>query len=313
MNEHEHDRVQAGKIIDTAQQLAVDRVTEEVIPALKAHGVRSILLKRPSFAAWLYRDDGSRPYTDVDLLIAPETVPAAHEVLAALGFKPWWEPSSFFMRGLDQVDLHCSIKGACVTDDRAWAVLSATTEPQRVEGLELEVLSEPARALHVALHAAQHGPDWSVQMEDLRRAVEMLPFETWEAAAAVAVLLDATAAFGTGLRLLPAGEAVANRLGLSREASVATVLRATSPPPLAPGFEDLRAIRGLRPKVRFIARKLFPSRSYMRAMVPAARRGPAGLALAYCRRLIWLARHAIPGWRAWRQARREAGSSNGRS
>jgi putative nucleotidyltransferase-like protein len=303
--EQEMEESRSRKIFDTAQNLAVDRLTQEVVPALRARGVRCILLKGPSFAAWLYRDGDARPYTDVDLLIARETVPTAHAVLAAREFQHFFDSSPFFVRGLDQVDLHCSIKGVEVKESRLWEVLSAMTELQKVADLELEILCEPARALHVALHAAQHGPDWPIQMEDLRRAVEMLPFEMWETAAELAEQLEATMAFAAGLRLLPAGKAVADRLGLSSEASVETILRAKSAPPLALGFEELRGIRGLRGRIRFVVRKLFPSRSYMRAMVPLARKGSIGLAIAYCRRLIWLFRRAIPGFRAWRRSRGE--------
>ena len=143
-------------------------------------------------------------------------------------------------------------------------------------------------------------------MEDLRRAIEMLPFETWKTAAELAEQLEATVAFATGLRLLPAGKVVADRLGLSSAASAETILRATSGPPLALGFEELRGIQGLRKRVRFIVRKVFPSRSYMRAMTPTARRVPVGLVFAYFGRFAWLSRRAVPGFRAWRQARREA-------
>ena len=80
--------------------------------------MRCILLKGPSFAAWLYRDGDARPYTDVDLLIARETVPAAHAVLAEREFKHFFDSSPFFVRGLDQVDLHCSIKGVEVNESR---------------------------------------------------------------------------------------------------------------------------------------------------------------------------------------------------
>jgi hypothetical protein len=268
--------------------------------------VRSILLKGPSFAAWLYRDGSSRPYADVDLLIAQEDVTAAHGVLIERGFGYLYNSWPYFVRGFDQVDLHCSIKGVEVDDNHLWRTLSATTESQGVRGVEVEVLSEPARTLHVALHAAQHGPDWPTQMEDLRRALEQLAFETWEAASELAEQLGASAAFATGLRLLPAGEVVADRLRLSSEASVQTILRAKSPPPLALGFEELRGIQGFRARVRFIARKLFPSPSYMRAMVPIARKGFFGLVIAYCWRAIWLCRHSIPGFYAWRRSRREA-------
>jgi hypothetical protein len=299
------------KILETARNLSVDLIAAEVVPALAKRGVRSILLKGPSFAGWLYRDGSVRPYADVDLLIAPKDVTVAHGVLSELGFRHLFDSSPYFVREHDELDLHCSIKGVETHEDHVWEVLSAMTELREVCEIELEVLTPEARAMHVALHAAQHGPDWPTPMEDLQRALDMLPFSTWEAAAELAEQLFATASFATGLRLLPTGEAVASRLNLPKDASVETVLRAKSPPPLALGFEELRGIQGVGAKTRFVARKLFPSRSYMRAMMPIARRGLIGLTMAYCRRLVWLSRHAVPGFRAWRQSQREADRNPG--
>jgi hypothetical protein len=158
--------------------------------------------------------------------------------------------------------------------------------------------------MHVALHAAKHGRHEPKPMEDLARALDMSPFETWEAAAVLAAQLEATAAFATGLCVLPAGEVIAERLNLDRRAPVRTVLAATTPPALALGFEELRLTPGLGAKVRFVACKLFPSRTYMRFLLPLARRGPLGLLMAYCWRLIWLAFRVGPGFRAWMQVRR---------
>jgi hypothetical protein len=141
-------------------------------------------------------------------------------------------------------------------------------------------------------------------MEDLRRALGMLPFETWEAAKSLAEQLEATEAFGTGLRLLPAGEAVAERLSLESAASVRTVLRSTSAPPLALSLAELQSIQSLGGRIRFVGRKLFPSRAYIRFVMPVARKGPLGLPVAYCWRLVRLPFRAVPAFRAWLRARR---------
>jgi hypothetical protein len=299
------------KILETAECLSVDLVTAEVVGALRKHDVRSILLKGPSFAGWLYPDGDVRPYADVDLLLARKDLPTARAVLAGLGFRQIFESLPYFFRDDDEVDLHCSLKGAEAGDELVWSVLSETSEAQGVGGLEVEILIPPARALHVALHAAQHGSAWRTPMEDLRRALGMLPFETWEAARELARRLEATPAFSTGLRLLPAGETLADRLNLDMEASVETVLRATSPPHLALGFAELHAIRGLRAKLRFIARKLFPPRAYLAIDWPRAKRGRLGLLFAYCQRLIWIVRNSGQGFRAWLKARREANVRRG--
>jgi Uncharacterised nucleotidyltransferase len=294
------------KVLETAQNLSVDLVTAEVVGALRNHDVRTILLKGPTFARWLYPERDVRPYADVDLLLARKDLPTARAVLAGLGFRQIFESLPYFFRDDDEVDLHCSLKGVEARDEHVWSVLSATSEVQGVGGLEVEVLVPPARALHVALHAAQHGPAWQTPMEDLRRALEMLQFETWQSARELARRLEATSAFATGLRLLPSGEGVAHRLNLDMEARVETLLRSTSPPHLALGFAELHAIRGLRAKLRFIARKLFPPRAYVAIDWPRAERGRLGLLLAYCERLVWLVRNSGPGFRAWMKARRDA-------
>jgi hypothetical protein len=301
------------KILATAQNLSVDLVTAEVVGALRARDVRSILLKGPTLTALLYRDGGLRTYVDVDLLIAQRDASRTSEVLLALGFAYGFEsrdggPSPdrvLWMRPPDEVDLHHTLQGVEADAGRLWSVLSGMTGLQEVGGQEVEILSEPARALHVALHATQHGRAWEIPMEDLRRAIEILPFETWQGAAAVAEELEATAAFATGLRLLPAGEGVAGRLGLSARATVGTLLRSQSAPHLTLGFEKLYSLPGPGAKARFIARKLFPPRANMRFMMPLARRGWPGLATAYLVRLGWLARHATGGFRVWLRARRE--------
>jgi hypothetical protein len=303
------------KILATAQNLSVDLVTAEVVGALRARDVRSILLKGPTFTTLLYREGELRTYVDVDLLIPQRDAPRAGQVLLRLGFAYGFEsrdggPSPdrvLWVRPPDEVDLHHTLQGVEADAGRVWSVLSGMTGLQEVGGQEVEILSEPARALQVALHATQHGRDWKVPMEDLRRAIEILPFETWQEAARVAEQLEATAAFATGLRLLPTGELLAERLGLSATATVETFLRSQSPAHLTLGFEKLYSLRGPGAKARFIARKLFPPRANMRFMMPLARRGSLGLATAYLVRLGWLLRHAVGGFRAWMRARREVG------
>ena len=54
----------------TALALAIDAVTAQVVTALRANGIRPLLLKGPSIAGWLYGDGAARPYGDSDLLVA---------------------------------------------------------------------------------------------------------------------------------------------------------------------------------------------------------------------------------------------------
>src|SRR4051794_17580132 len=72
----------------TAQSLAVDRTAAEVIAALRAAGVPSILLKGSSVQRLLYADGVPRRYGDVDVLVAPDRQQDAATVLGRLGYAP---------------------------------------------------------------------------------------------------------------------------------------------------------------------------------------------------------------------------------
>src|SRR5438270_41821 len=95
--------------------MAVDAVTAEVVTALDGAGVDCLLLKGPSIAGWLY-EEGARTYSDTDLLVAPDRLPAARATLAELGFRnefgslphPGMEspPSAPWRRDVFAVDLH---------------------------------------------------------------------------------------------------------------------------------------------------------------------------------------------------------------
>lgn len=300
-----------------ALSLHLDAVTAEVVGVFRAAGVRAILLRGPAVGNWLYPEESLRSYVDVDLLVDESTVDRAAACLAELGFAdvsvegvlPGDRPTharTWFRADRALVDLHTTILGVRTPGVDAWAILTAESDAVTVAGLEVETLGEPARALMLALHAAQHGARSGPTLHDLQRAVDRLPFAIWQAAAALAARLDATDSLAVGLRLLPTGEAVASRLALPAESAVDVTLRASGPPPMALGFEWLSRTPGWRGKALFAARKIIPSAAFMRAWSPLARRGRIGLALAYLWRPIWLALHAGPAFLAWRRARKSA-------
>lgn len=70
-----------------ARKLLVDVTSDEVISALGSAGVRSILLKGPAIAEWLYESSSERPYMDCDLLIEPATFDQASACMTSLGFE----------------------------------------------------------------------------------------------------------------------------------------------------------------------------------------------------------------------------------
>jgi putative nucleotidyltransferase-like protein len=305
-----------SKLAAAGANLAVDATAAEVIGAFRDAGIRSVLLKGPSIGRWLYPADSARVSVDVDLLVAPAGRGRAEEALTRLGFTAFpTNPAGVEVkhahcwrrdRNPITVDLHLTLPGVGVSDDDVWSLLSAETEQLVVGDLTVEMLSEAARAMHVALHAGQHGPGFSGPVSDLERAVEQLPIAVWKEASALAVQLGAESLFAAGLGLHERGTEILQHVGLSGRKTVEVALRSTTGPDLALGFHRLAGTRGLSAKLAFVARKIVPPPAWMRAVVPLARRGRLGLVAAYLLRPLWLLRRAGPAFRAWRRAVREA-------
>jgi hypothetical protein len=299
-------------------KLRNDIAAAEVIGALRDDGIRSILLKGPSVARWLYRDDERRIYGDIDLLVSPGDFERAEALLAGLGFehadlgttRPGSESHhEIWKRPLDgaQVELHRTVLGIGVSDQAFWDEIAAETEmlPLGVgeDASDAEVPAEHARALLVGLHAAQHGPV-PTPLNDLERALAQVSPSTWERAGALARRLEADGSFRSGLSLLPQGRAVAADLALEGETPIEARIRADDAPRTAIGWEHLHRMPGVRGKARYLARELVPTPDVMRLTDPAARRGRLGLTVAYLRRPLILVAHAPKGFQAWRRAAR---------
>ncbi len=296
----------------TAWALYVDLLTAELASAFAERGVPCILLKGPAVAHWLYHDGSVRTYRDCDLLVDPRQIAAAQAILRERGFEDTASPlahprkeSHEWQRAEQHVDLHTTLIGIRAAPQEVWDALSSTMASEQVGGVAVRVLDAPGRTLHVALHAAQHGREDEKPLEDLRRALELVPEQTWRDAADLARRLRATEAFATGLRLLPAGAALATRLDLASAASAEATLR-LEPVPLALALEHLAQTRGWRARLEILLRELFPTVAFMRWWSPLARRGRLGLVAAYCWRPLYLLLHLGPGFVAWQRARRSA-------
>ncbi|CAN5749973.1 hypothetical protein BH18ACT15_BH18ACT15_13520 [soil metagenome] len=302
-------------IAQAARNLMADATTSEVVSAFREAGIRSILLKGPVLDAWLYAAD-VRPYRDSDLLIAPRYVDEAENALGSLGFshsplddlpgdRPWHAHA--WLREADgaNVDLHRTLIGVGVEPDALWDVLSSKTEDMVVEGTTVEVLTPPARAMHVALHAAQDGRRLGSPLEDLRRALDRLDVAAWRQAMGVAEELDAVPAFAAGLRMETSGARLAERLELPTCTTMEIALRSQAAPQLALSIEWLSRAPTAKAKAALLASKLFPPADYMRSWAPIARRGPLWLLSAYAWRIAWMALQAPGAFRAWRAARHD--------
>jgi len=305
-------RLSAGATA-AAQRLRVDYATAAVLNAFEAAGVRTILLKGPSLARWLYAPGDQRTYLDCDLLVPEEDFDTAAAALPPLGFEPevqegampdWWrEHGLTWFRSTDRtaVDLHRSLPGAHVDAASLWRSLAARTEPVEVGGYTATTLTVAGRALHLALHAAQHAGVPRHVME-VERAIARTDEQTWFEAAELAREIAATAAMGIGLRFTPDGEALADRLGLPSDAPVEVALRAEGVPEALTVERFSQA--SWRARAGILRHKLAPPPTYMRKWSPLARRGRLGMALAYVWRPAWILANAPRALKAWRGARK---------
>ncbi len=304
------DSQKLARLAATGTRLHMDGGAAEVLDSFDRAGVNAIMLKGPSIARWLYTDGTERPYNDCDLLVAPEQFDAAGQTLRALGYEPlldrwglpaWWYGHAVAWTHADGrvgVDLHRTLLGVGVNPATVWRVLSADPDELVVAGHRVRCLGLPARAMHVALHATQHGPGTQPAV-DLERAITVCDDALWVGAARLAAQLDATAAFVAGLRLTPAGARIATRLALPDVRSITAELRASTPPPLALGFEELARARTMRARAEIVWRNVRPQRALLMGSDPRVTTGWRWSVWAYMRRLAWLVRHAPRGFVAW--------------
>jgi len=237
----------------------------------------------------LYDDGSSRPYVDSDLLVPPQMFEDAERLLQSRGFvrianeegelPQWAQHGHELMRPGENicVELHWRLMHYGVAPEDAWQVFNRGAARLRVGRVEVDVPADPQLALHAAIHVAEHGA-MPTPAEDLRRALERFPFETWAAARELAQELDADAAFAAGLDMLSTGRVLAQRLGLDAGGVAAFSL------------ERVARASGWRDKARVALRIAFPEPVYMRSFDRAwARLGLAGLIAAYVWRPFELA------------------------
>lgn len=303
--------MESGEETAVSWALAVDAVTAEVCAALEEAGVVSLLLKGPTIARWLY-EEGSRSYTDTDLLVDPDRLDEARVVLRRLGFVPAFgtiphpgmesPPSAPWVRGPFAVDLHETLPGAEVPRQQVWEVMRDGSVDLEVGGRRVRALGEAQRLAHVALHAAHHGPHTPQPMNDLVRALARVGHDTWIQAGETALAVGAAEAFWHGLALSDEGRSLTGRLGLDAPRAASRALMELDGVPVAAGLERLRRTHGVRPRVRLLAAEVLPAPEFMRWWSPLARRSRRGLIAAYVWRIFYLALRTPAGVRSWLRA-----------
>jgi len=169
---------------------------------------------------------------------------------------------------LPPVDVHHTLGGLRAPPEDVWKVLSNHGRELKVAGVRLPTLNLPALALHAALHATHHGQAGGRTIIDLERALLRIGERDWRVAFQLAAELDGLDSFATGLRLAPAGRALAKRLGAPQIDSALAAVRADSSSGGAWLLANVSDAQGLAARLRVMRWALVPPPAVMRAWYP---------------------------------------------
>jgi hypothetical protein len=166
------------RLVTVARNLVLGQAAEGCIRALAAEGIPSIVLKGLAYEPTIYPGAGSRPTSDVDLLVPNEERRRAFGVLDRMGFEPKAAAPGFddadyhevaWTRPGLEIDLHLGLApfARCDIDYRAvWA----GAVPLRLGGTDTRALRADHAAVFHALHMAiDHFGVPAIYLVDLSR------------------------------------------------------------------------------------------------------------------------------------------------
>jgi len=300
----------------------LDTATIPIFEGFATAGVEALLLKGAGLARLLYQPDEVRGYVDIDVLVCPEHRPSAQQALAGLGYR-----NSSAALGVDEigsrvvhaetwlgtppgapypvmVELHRWLPGAKASPGAAWDALWRRRTTIALEGRAVPVLDRIGQALQLAIHAAQHGPEFRKGLVELALGIERWPSETWRAASALASEIDAMEAFAAGLRLIPEGQDIAQALGLPPTDLLEwEIINASTRPRGTFHLDALLESQGAA-RLAVLRRALLPSRGWVIAAHPWAYLGGVRLLAAYLLHIASAPRWAAKAWTYRRRAAR---------
>lgn len=153
------------------QALALSAELRRLVGLMAEEGVRAVAYKGPALAIRAYGNLALRTYSDLDLLVAPEDVPAAARVLEGCGYVsthrfspaqdavfrrtdgdyPYHHPHTAAL-----VELHCHVSSARFCVPLPTAELVARARPVAIGGGEVAAPADDDLFLALCLHGAKH-------------------------------------------------------------------------------------------------------------------------------------------------------------
>jgi hypothetical protein len=165
------ERLAAAARVATARALRQAGELHRLLASFRAAGVAAAKFKGPAPSARAYGDPGLRECSDLDLLVAPEDLGAAGEILRAAGYLPrhrFRPRAGALFRAVDGdypwrhaahgglVDVHCRVASLRFGVDLSTHALLGRAIPARLGGTTVPTLSDEDHLLVLALHGAKH-------------------------------------------------------------------------------------------------------------------------------------------------------------
>jgi hypothetical protein len=216
-----------------ANELAFHRLAE-ALTSFHASGIPTTLLKGAALVDLYYRDRGSRPMQDIDLLIPIERWSDAVEILGRLD----WHSSPRRFNGVPQfiyewdfkhrdgyrIDLHWHVIAYMLRPDPELAGVDGRPRllSRDVAGVTTHILDHPDQLIHVCLHGTRSWPPGNlVWAADAMKILERVPNLDWDRVLRVSAAYRCRRAMGEALFFL------SDQLGAPVPGSTIQALRTT--------------------------------------------------------------------------------------
>jgi hypothetical protein len=182
------DRLKARFALHARSNLLLAGEQVRVLGRLEAAGIAALAYKGPVLAEGLYGNLALREFSDLDILVEPQSVLRAQEALLGLGYRPALELSTrqqaaslrsgcelgFVSReGAIAVELHWRIAPRHFCAEPPASELLARAQWASVGGARMRTLAPEDLLLALSVHAAKHlwhGLGWICDISELLRA-----------------------------------------------------------------------------------------------------------------------------------------------
>lgn len=238
------------------------------VRALAAHRVEALVLRGPAISNRLYGGRETRAYDDVDLLV--ESVEAAEHALVENGYRcqkglsgvpgESWRASIWRRQGEPAIELQEGLPGAAAAAEAVWRALVEGAKTMELHTGNVRVPGDAALALTIALHAARRGRRSQKPLADLERALIRLDESDWVRAGLLAQKVASIPTFAAGLRLLPSGAALTERLRLPSRLPIAVRLQAAGAPRVAVALAAVLEAPSVQLRLRLLAHAITSAR-----------------------------------------------------